>query len=351
MPPGEGEPATDRRYQPVPPVPRPPDDARAYPLADGVWLLRLPLSYPVAPSVNAYLLECADGYLLVDCGSSLEAGWAGLERALALAGVEPGAVIRLVTTHHHSDHAGLVATVIERTGCAYAHLAGPTPLTEPLREHDRPLDERRTLADEQGIPGWLADLWITNHPAGDGRTAVPPGDSLLQEGDVLETRIGSWTVHPGPGHSISQLMLHHEASGRLITADVILQVDVPYVEWRHARGSFGDYLGSIERARQLAPSVLLRGHGRPVEDVESEIGAALDRGRALRESVLALVRAGALTPFELMCRLVGDGADLDTRQLALSTVLSVLDHLELEGTVVSEHDDAGVRLVHAPRRA
>jgi glyoxylase-like metal-dependent hydrolase (beta-lactamase superfamily II) len=300
--------------------------------------------------VNAYLLECADGYLLVDCGSSLEPGWAGLERALELASVEPRAVTRLATTHHHSDHAGLVATVIERTGCAYAHLTGPTPLNEPLREDGRPLDERRALAHEQGIPGWLADLWITNRPAGDGRTPVPRAASLLREGDILETGIGSWTVHPGPGHSISQLMLHHEARGWLITADVILPVDVPYVEWRHARNSFGDYVRSIERVRELAPSLLLPGHGRPVEDVETEFGAALDRARTLRENVLAIARAGASTPFEVMCRLVGDDADLDRRQLALSTVLSALDHLELEGMVVSEHDDAGVRFVRQRRR-
>ena len=37
------------------------------PVAEGVWLVRLPLPWPLA-IVNVYLVEQQDGLLLIDCG-------------------------------------------------------------------------------------------------------------------------------------------------------------------------------------------------------------------------------------------------------------------------------------------
>lgn len=337
----------DGRFAPIPAVYPEPETARAYRLDEGFWHLRVPLAYAHAPSVNAYLLEQDDGYLLVDCGSSLSPGWAGLEGALAATGVSPGDISLLLTTHHHSDHAGLASEVIARTGCAYAHLDAPPTLTEPLRELDRPVEERRRLALEQGIPAWLTDLWISNHVGGDGATPVPAGDRLLRDGDVLSTRAGDWTVLAAPGHCASQLVLHHPAKGRVISADVVLRVTLPYVEWRHTPDSFGEHLRSIERVRALDPSVLFPGHGRPVDDAEREVAYAHDAATAVRDRVVTLLADGPVTPYELVSRFAGGGANFDYLQLAMSTVLSVLEHLERAGTVVSRAGDDGVRVVEA----
>jgi glyoxylase-like metal-dependent hydrolase (beta-lactamase superfamily II) len=324
-------------------VERGPEDARAYAVAEGLWHLRLPIPYAAAPSANAYLLVADDGHVLVDCGSSLPPGLAGLEAALALAGVPPEAIGLLVTTHHHSDHAGLASAVIERTGCVYAHLDALTTLTEPLRELDRPAEERMRLVHEQGVPDWLADRWIGNHPAADGATPIPPADRLLLDGDVLETRAGDWVVHPTPGHSGSQLALHDAASGRVISADVAYRAPIPYLEWGHSATAFDQYVASIERVRALSPSLLLPGHGRPVDDVDDHLGAALEAARTLRDRVLALVSERRATPFAITCRLVGDGVDFDVLQHALPAVLAVLDHLEQRGLVRSVHHGTGVR--------
>lgn len=341
--------AGDALYAPIPARVASPADARAHPMGDGFWALRFPLAYAHAPTVNGYLLEMDDGWLLIDCGSSLPPGWDGVSAALALAGVAPSDVSVLLTTHHHSDHAGLASRVIAETGCAYWHLDAPATLTEPLREHDRSLDERRLIAREQGIPDWLADLWVANHVAADGTTPIPPGDRLLREGDVLATLAGDWVVHPGPGHCAGQLMLYQPQSGRLVSADAVLRVAVPYVEWRHRPDAFGDHLRSIDLVERLAPTRLLPGHGRPVEDVAGEVGFAREAALAVRDQVRSLLADGPTTPYDLVHRYAAPSRSFDFLQLAMSTVLAVLDHLELAGEVRSHHDDRGVRLVEKAR--
>jgi glyoxylase-like metal-dependent hydrolase (beta-lactamase superfamily II) len=341
--------AVDDRFTPMPAVPRSPDEARAFALDEEIWLLRVPLAYPAASSVNAVLLKSRDGYVLVDCGSSLAPGWEGLACALGRAGVAPGDVSVLITTHDHSDHSGLALEVIDRTGCEYVRLDAPLSLTDGLRQVDRPLAERGRLARELGIPEERVDVFVDTHVAGDGRHIVATPDGLLHEGDVIEAAGGSWVVVPGAGHCASQLMLHDERRRWLISADVALRAPVPFVEWGHTPDPLGDHLHSILRVRDLEPSLLLTGHGRPVSDVSGQIAYALDAAARVRDRVVELVAAGPATPYEVLCRFVPENADLDQRQAGLSTVLSALDHLERRGDVQSVVGAAGVRTVCAVR--
>jgi hypothetical protein len=62
------------------------DEVQAYELADGIWCLRLPVPYPLPKSVNAVLLDAADGKIPIDTGNLVGLGLPGLERGLELAG-------------------------------------------------------------------------------------------------------------------------------------------------------------------------------------------------------------------------------------------------------------------------
>lgn len=337
----------DPRFAPIPAVPRSPDEARARRLDDGLWALRLPLPYPVTRSVNAYLLEQEDGWCLVDCGTSLPPGWAALERALALAGVAPESISLLLLTHAHADHAGLAREASSRLGCRVAQLDAPWTLTDPLRAHHRPLEARRREALAAGVPGELVDVWTTAQLADDSRHVPADPDVLLHDGDTIPSRLGDWSVHPAPGHSPSQLMLFQPERRWLLSADAVLPTRRPYFENGTTPDPYLDYVGALERAAALDPVLLLPGHGPPLEDAAGWIRAAHDAGTALRAEFLALLAEGSATPYELSLRLIRHDADIDKRQVALSTALSLVQHLEGTGEAIVRTRDDGVRLVAA----
>ncbi|MBM3678352.1 MAG: MBL fold metallo-hydrolase, partial [Actinobacteria bacterium] len=204
----------------VRPVRRSPDEARATPVAEGLWWLSLPLPYSPGHQVNAFLFERDDGWCLVDTGSPLEGGLGVLEHALSLAGVRLDHVSLLLCTHAHTDHYGLASAVIELAGCPLAMAAGHTAGVDVMREPAVPFERRRALALAAGIPEEEVPQ-STRAPGDDGYYPRPDPDLVLADGDLVPARGGGWRVVPAPGHSATQVALLHERTRTLISADLV----------------------------------------------------------------------------------------------------------------------------------
>jgi glyoxylase-like metal-dependent hydrolase (beta-lactamase superfamily II) len=321
------------------PVWRGVERVRSHRIADGLWGLQLPLPYSVMPSVNAYLLELDDGYCLVDCGTSLDPGWDALVRGLELAGARPGEIRTLVCTHMHADHAGLASTVIERTGCELLRGVGPHTIDDRLRDPATELHARRAIGRREGVPEREIDRWVNAHLADDVRHARARADRLLAPGDVLH----GWLVVPTPGHSANQIALVDEQRRWAITADLAYDVAEPFVEWGWTLDPYGEHLASLDRVAELAPRMLLPGHGRPVEDGPQRLAAARAAAEALAANALAELANGSRSGYDLAVAAVADPEENNRRQSMLSISLSVLEHLERRGTVTSALGDDGVR--------
>jgi glyoxylase-like metal-dependent hydrolase (beta-lactamase superfamily II) len=337
--------ASDPRFAAIPGKERTPDEVRVHRLAEGAWILQLPLPYPITPSLNAYLLETSDGLMLVDCGTAIPPGWESLVEAFAEAGASLDDLALLVTTHPHTDHAALAATVVERTGCRYARLEAPLSQLEVMRDRWLPASERMRIVRELGVPEEVREVWIEAHIAGDGYARPPADDILLRPGDVLPTATGVWEVMSAAGHSSSMLALWNAGRRWLVSADLVLPTEFQYFEWGHLPDPYATHLASLRRVLALDIDLLLPGHGRPLHHgIGDRIRFALEAAIAERGQILGLVSDAPQTPYAISVGFVPDDADLDYRQASLSLVTALLDHLEAEGLVVSSVED-GVRTV------
>ena len=83
---------------------------RPHPVLPGLWCVEL-------GAVNAFLAETPDGLIAVDAGNPGD-GARVADAAQALG----QAIAAVVVTHHHPDHAGGLAELLERTGAeAWMH--------------------------------------------------------------------------------------------------------------------------------------------------------------------------------------------------------------------------------------
>ena len=64
---------------------------------------------------KCYLLECSGGYLLID--TAYHNSYKRFRKAIDALGVELNQIRYLLLTHHHDDHAGFAARLVEETGC------------------------------------------------------------------------------------------------------------------------------------------------------------------------------------------------------------------------------------------
>ena len=310
---------------------------------DGFIRLRLPLPYTPSAMVNAFLLERPGGnWYLVDCGTSIAPGWSALERALGLAGVDMSAIELLVCTHAHADHHGLASEVMKRSGCPLALAAGPTASAEVLRDTVVPLEHRLALAHRSGVPSELA-LAAASHPGDDGLHPRPPPDLVLDEGLELETLAGRWRVVPVPGHSPTQVMLFDDRSRMLFSADLVLAPVIPYAEHDYTPDPWAEHVASLERARALAPSLLLPGHGPPNADAAERIARALDATAVAEERVHALIASTPRSTWEVVDEILGPDAPFYPRQAGLSGATCLLEHFVRVGSARAEDGSDGIR--------
>jgi glyoxylase-like metal-dependent hydrolase (beta-lactamase superfamily II) len=323
------------------------DDVAAIEVAPGIHRITLPTPFIVGP-VNVYLLE-GDPPTLVDSGPGLATNMLALEQALASLGCELPDIGLFVITHQHPDHLGLTRPLAQRSGGEVAALnraaavigdyhrrlgADDDYVAGLMRRHGFDTDLVHTLRTLARISGSYGTSAQVTKPLRDSQQIVLGGRRF--------------TVLHRPGHSPSDILLHNEDSGLLLSGDhllpaissnalLALPLDDPRPPRRRPRPLL-EYRRSLEQTRALDVEVVLPGHGRPFAEHRDLIDRRLAEQDGRADALLGLLKAGPRTAQELAHEVWGPAA-LDQAPLTLSEVLGHLDLL-IEAGLVSEHESA-----------
>jgi glyoxylase-like metal-dependent hydrolase (beta-lactamase superfamily II) len=200
------------------------------------------------PVGQCWLWRDGDEVTLIDTGP---AGSAGLvAAALAGLGLDRDAVVRVVLTHFHDDHAGSAAEVRSWAGAEVVAHAAEAPVVR---------------GEVAGAP---PDLLVVEEElvarVGAGLPAAPPCpvDREVVDGDVLAFGGGARVVH-GPGHTAGSIALHLPGARLLFTGDTVAESGGKVI--------LGPFNQDRERAREsfrrltaFDVDLALVGHGEPV---------------------------------------------------------------------------------------
>ncbi len=267
------------------PFDTPPAEGETIRVAEGVLWLRLPL--PMAlDHVNIYVLDDGDGWTIVDTGMSSKRTKAIWERLLAgpLAG-KP--VHRVILTHHHPDHVGLVGwfqsrgaqLLATRTAWLYARML-------VLDLQDRPSSEALSFYRRAGLP--KADLARRSNERpfnfADVVEPMPLGFTRLDEGYGLQAAGRHWTVRIGHGHAPDHATLwsndHLVLGGDQLLPGISANIGVyptepeadPLTEWLESCRAFQQHA----RHEQL----ILPGHKLPFTGLPFRLTQMIDNHEA-----------------------------------------------------------------------
>ena len=197
---------------------------------------------------RAYLYQEADRLTLIDTGlaGSTERIFAEIERA----GRRPEDLRQVVITHHHRDHAGSLADVVERTDAQV--LAHAIDAAVVRGERPRP------------TPPALR-VWLR------ARGAQPPAscrvDCELADGDEIDLAGRARIVHV-PGHTAGSIAVYLPNRRLLFAGDAATNVN----GIRPPAGPFGIFnedraqvKASFRKLAQLDFDAAFFGHGRPMD--------------------------------------------------------------------------------------
>jgi glyoxylase-like metal-dependent hydrolase (beta-lactamase superfamily II) len=213
-----------------------------------------------------------------------------------------------VVTHAHIDHFGLAGEVVRRSGGElWMHRRTDLDLAK-YAEPDEAIDRRMLMLADHGLYG--PELTESSEGLRDWLPVMPSVGTpsrLLDGGEQFAAGGRTWEIVHTPGHSPGHVCLWNAAERLLCSGDHLLQVVSPPVTFERGfePDPMGSYLESLDRVRDLAPELVLPGHGTPFRDGARRAEAIAAGKRRRLSQVRELVADRPRTVAELTADLFG----------------------------------------------
>jgi glyoxylase-like metal-dependent hydrolase (beta-lactamase superfamily II) len=307
--------------------------------------------------VNVYLIE-DDPLTLFDTGPNTGTALEGLTAALASVDRRIEDLERIVISHQHADHCGLLGILAERSGAEVVAL----DLLAPWLEHTR---ESMTADDANGAELMLRhgvpETAVITLRAVSGNfrafgSADTPVARTITDGGTLAFGGRTLQVHHRPGHSPTDTILHDEASGDLFGGDHLLRhmssnpivTRGPLTPPHERPHALLDYIQSMRATAAMAGVTrVLTGHGDPITDVGALVERRLTTHDRRARSIGKLLEDGVPRSAHAMAGEMWGATALTQAFLTLSQMLGYLDMLIERGEVVEDGSGDLVLFRHA----
>ena len=210
-----------------------------------IFRIQVPLPENPLKSLNSYLVKGNERSLLIDTGFNrkecLDAMLSAIkELRVSMTDVD------IFVTHLHTDHCGLVSSIIEENSKAYMSRIDSAVLYGLYT--DRYWEEMRKEYCMYGFPEDELNLAIGKNPA---RVYLPSGDirfNEVEDGDNIQVGRFTLTCVWTPGHTPGHMCLYEKKTKTLISGDHVLSEISPNIsKWRGMEDPLGDYLKSLEK--------------------------------------------------------------------------------------------------------
>ena len=210
-----------------------------------VKTITLSLPYKLG-SVNCYLIETDNGYILIDTGSSNRRS--ELESALESAGCKPGNLKLIVLTHGDFDHIGNAAYLREKFGTKIA-----------MHQDDAGMAERGDMFWNRK-PGNTLIKMVAPVLFRFGKSNRFSADLFVEDGYTFPQYGFDATVLTIPGHSKGSIG-NLTASGDLFCGDLFDNTENPTLNSIMDDPEAADV--SVKKLRSFAINTVYPGHGKP----------------------------------------------------------------------------------------
>ena len=320
---------------------------------------RLPVPTPFRiGAVNCYLID-DDPLTLVDVGPNSGRSLAALEDLLRDHGRRVEDLERIVITHQHTDHLGLVGVLADRSGAEVTALKELAPVVEAFGAHaDRDDRLAQALMLRHGIARDMVTALAAMSRAFRGWGGHAPVTTVLHDGGELGFASRTFQVHHRPGHSPSDTVFFDAATGDLLAGDHLLgRISSNPLISRPLGGRSGEpgdgrprallhYLRSLSETREMAVELVLGGHGKPVTDHAALIDERFELHERRAAKILGLIEERPRSAHDIAQAIWGNVA-VTQAYLTLSEVLGHVDLLLERGAVIEQEVGGVVRFAVA----
>ncbi|MBK6798407.1 MAG: MBL fold metallo-hydrolase [Acidobacteria bacterium] len=302
--------------------------------------LVIPTPFPVGP-INIYLVA-EEPITLVDTGPKTDEALSALRDQLRKLGFTVANIGRIILTHTHEDHCGLAGILQRESGArVYVHEWEYRNISQ-----HRQTRVNRDLLRRAGVPveelEAMAGRYELIHTYADAVEDV----EAYRDNQEFVFASGSLRVIHTPGHTPGSCCLLRESNRMMLSGDTILKNITPNpvlnpdpIDPDRRFPSLGEYLVSLARIRELAPTVIRTSHGGDVTDFEEHFHRLVRHVHDRQTKVFSLVPKPGINGWE-MSKLIFPHVENINRFLAVSEAVAHLDLAVADGKLTINQGDS-----------
>ena len=315
----------------------PPAFGDAVEIRPGILWIRLPLPYRLN-HVNIYVLDDGAGWTVIDTGigtdQSIQA-WRTL-----MAGVLTGRPVnRIICTHHHPDHVGMVGWLCRETGAELLMGEVEFLLAQYYANAPHAIDGRafRQLYLLHGLSeDFVAHMMSEGHDYQRRTTGLPLSFTRLVAGQTVMIGERAFEIVTGGGHSSLQVMLYCREDGLFVAADQVLPRITPNIGVAGIEPSsdpLQHFFTSLASIREAIPdgALTLPGHDWPFTGLHQRIDTLVEHHHARCDIVAEACRDGARTVADLVPVLFDQHLSHHQMSFAFAETLSHVNYMIGQG--------------------
>jgi glyoxylase-like metal-dependent hydrolase (beta-lactamase superfamily II) len=304
-------------------------------IADGVFTYRGRLGDKIRPGAGSSCVTVVrgEGLVMIDTGVVPGGAFDDLVSRMKGDGLDPGNVRLVLFTHSHWDHLNAAATIMSRSGATTAAARQETPFIENYgRNFNAFIPDFAEFAKEIfPFPLILARLLIRYAW---GRQPVLTVGRKLDDGDWIDggREIRAIAL---PGHTDGHMGFFIPDARVLVTGDLVDFENSQGMDLNNPRSSYESAEGSIQRAIEINPDILIPGHGQPLVGTTrvQEMLQAAHAGGLEYPALIGDVMTGKPLRLREILRAVFPDTPFSTEAMRMMLVLIVLLHMEKRGKV------------------
>ena len=314
----------------------PPGRGEAIEVADGILWVRLPLPMRL-DHVNVYVLDEGDHWTIVDTGMDLASArevWAEL-----LAGPMAGKPVgRVVITHHHPDHIGLLGWFADKDAEIWATRLGWTlGRMLQLDHNDVPPPEQLAFRRLAGMPEDMLAAFAKETPFNFSRCTapIPLGYNVIAEGDTVRMGGRDWHVQFGHGHAPDHATFWTD--GIVLAGDQIIpgiSSNVGVYPSEPEANPLDDWLQSCRKLREIVgDELILPGHKLPFHGGAFRLTQLIENHEHALDRIMDALEHGPLTAAQVFTPVFKREIGGTQYGLALAESVAHMNYLHQAGRV------------------
>jgi glyoxylase-like metal-dependent hydrolase (beta-lactamase superfamily II) len=289
-------------------------------------------------SINFFLVKQDHSLILIDAGLNNIACWEGLEQTLGDNGFSLQDISKIILTHHHIDHVGLVNRIIAKNPIpVYAHSASIPRLKRDMDFLTMRTKFFKDLYREMGCAE------VGDKYAAYLEKAIAKNKNNALECDIFEitaNQLPNIKIIDVPGHAPDQIAFYDAERKWLFSGDLLLNhissnALVEPDQSGNRLMALNEHIHSLEKILSLDADLVFPGHGTIIETPKELIRKRLSGIEKKAGKFTALIESG-LTTGSGIAQAYYKEKYIKEFSLVMSEVIGHLDYLEVSGKVKKE---------------